>query len=62
MAWLAANWFSVLIFIAFVTMHIFGHGGHSGHSGHDKRKNRDQREKDEAQSNVMNARVGRHQH
>jgi len=33
MAWFAANWFWVLIFIAFVAMHLFGHGGHSGHGG-----------------------------
>ena len=31
MAWFAANWFSVLIFIAFVGMHFFMHGGHGGH-------------------------------
>ena len=34
MAWFAANWFWVLIFIAFVGMHAFGHGGHGGHGGH----------------------------
>ena len=32
MAWLAANWFWVVIGIAFIAMHLFGHGGHSGHS------------------------------
>ena len=32
MAWLAANWFWVVIGIAFVAMHLFGHGGHGGHS------------------------------
>lgn len=31
MAWLAANWFWVLIFVAFLWMHIGGHGGHGGH-------------------------------
>ena len=30
MTWFAANWFSVLIFIAFVGMHFFMHGGHGG--------------------------------
>ena len=34
MTWLTANWFWVLISIAFVAMHLFGHGGHGGHSGH----------------------------
>ncbi len=32
MAWLAANWFWVVIGIAFVAMQLFGHGGHGGHS------------------------------
>lgn len=33
MEWLAENWFSVLIAIVFVGMHMFGHGGHGGHGG-----------------------------
>jgi len=33
MEWLTANWFWVVIFIAFVAMHVFGHGGHGGHGG-----------------------------
>ena len=34
MEWLTANWFWVLIFAAFIGMHLFGHGGHGGHRGH----------------------------
>ena len=34
MAWLTANWFWVLIFIAFISMHLVGHGGHGGHGSH----------------------------
>ena len=34
MAWLIENWFWLLIFGAFVSMHLFGHGGHGGHGGH----------------------------
>ena len=30
MAWFTANWFWVFIFIAFIAMHLFGHGGHGG--------------------------------
>ena len=30
MEWFTANWFWVLIFIAFIAMHLFGHGGHGG--------------------------------
>jgi hypothetical protein len=35
MDWLSANWVWILIAIAFVGMHMFGHGGHGGHGGHD---------------------------
>ena len=30
MAWLSQNWVWVLFFVAFVAMHLFGHGGHGG--------------------------------
>ena len=31
MQWLSENWVFLLISIAFVAMHLFGHGGHGGH-------------------------------
>ncbi len=31
MDWLAQNWIWVLFAVAFVAMHLFGHGGHGGH-------------------------------
>ena len=34
MDWLAQNWIWVLFGIAFVAMHLFGHGGHGGYGGH----------------------------
>jgi hypothetical protein len=34
MDWLAQNWIWVIFGIAFVAMHLFGHGGHGGHLGH----------------------------
>ena len=34
MAWLVENWFWILTFIAFVAMHMFGHGGDGGHGDH----------------------------
>ena len=34
MEWFSQNWVWVLFFIAFMSMHMFGHGGHGGHSGH----------------------------
>jgi Protein of unknown function (DUF2933) len=64
MAWFTANWFWVLVFIAFVAMHMFGHGGHGGHSGHgggDRQRSRDENEKDEAKGPVE-TRSGGHQH
>ena len=33
MDWLAENWVGVLVFAAFIGMHLFGHGGHGGHGG-----------------------------
>jgi hypothetical protein len=65
MAWFTANWFWVLIFIAFIAMHLFGHGGHGGHSGHGGghlQRNRDEKETDEAQGRVVNPSSGGHQH
>jgi len=63
MDWLAANGFWVLIFIAFIAMHLFGHGGHGGHSGHgggDRQRKTDVR--DEAKGRVVNTSSGGHQH
>ncbi len=34
MTWLAENWIWVIFGVAFVAMHLFGHGGHGGHGGH----------------------------
>lgn len=31
MNWFLENWVFVLIAIAFIALHLFGHGGHSGH-------------------------------
>lgn len=30
MDWLAQNWVWMLVGVAFVAMHLFGHGGHAG--------------------------------
>ena len=62
MEWITANWFWVLIFIAFIAMHMFGHGGHSGHGGRDHKRSADQRENNEAQSRVVPTSSGGHQH
>jgi hypothetical protein len=65
MEWLTANWFWVVIGVAFIAMHLFGHGGHGGHRGRgggDRKRSRDEREKDEAQGRVVNTSSGGHQH
>ena len=65
MAWATANWFWVLIFIAFIVMHLFGHGAHGGHSGHgggDRQRSRDEGDKDEARGRAANTSSGGHQH
>lgn len=40
MQWLSQNWFAVLIFVAFIAIHLFGHGCHGGHAGHGRRQER----------------------
>ena len=45
MTWFTENWFWILIFVAFIAMHLVGHGGHGGHGSHsgheDNRKRND---------------------
>ena len=65
MAWLTENWFWILTFIAFVAMHLFGHGGHGDHGGHgggDRHRSADAEEKDEAQSRTGDRTSGGHRH
>ena len=33
MEWLSQNWVFLIVAVAFVAMHLFGHG-HGGHGGH----------------------------
>jgi hypothetical protein len=65
MTWLTANWFWVLIAVAFVAMHLFGHGGHSGHGGHregDRQRSTDDRDTDDARGRRVNTGAGGHAH
>lgn len=68
MAWFTENWFWVVTLIAFIAMHMFGHGGHGGHGGHsghaggDRQRDKDEREKGESQGRVDNTSSGGHQH
>lgn len=64
MAWFTANWFWVLIFIAFIAMHLFGHGGHGGNGGHsshgggDRQRGKGERESD---ARIVSESSGGHQ-
>ncbi len=52
MDWLAENWFWVLVGIAFIGMHMFGHGGHGGHGTHgDHGKHDDDEDEDKQRKN-----------
>ena len=59
MAWLTENWFWILTFIAFVAMHLFGHGGHGGG---DRRPAVGASETDGSQSRAANNKSSGHQH
>lgn len=43
MVWLSQNWVWVLFFVAFLAMHLFGHGGHGGHGGRSEGADKDSR-------------------
>ena len=65
MAWVTANWFWVLVFVAFIGMHLFGHGAHGGHGGHgggNRQRSTDEGDKDEERNRNVNTRPGGHQH
>ncbi|MCY1167684.1 hypothetical protein D9M73_76520 [compost metagenome] len=62
MAWLTENWFWILTFIAFIAMHMFGHGGHGSHGGGDRERSANTKEAGAAQSRSGDARSGGHHH
>ena len=59
MAWLSENWFWIVTFIAFIAMHLFGHGNHGGG---DRKRVADGEEAGAAQSRAGHTRSGGHQH
>jgi hypothetical protein len=61
MQWLVTNWFWVLFGIAFVGMHMFGHGGHGGHAG-DHQRMADGDGLDESPRWSADGAAGGHQH
>ncbi len=62
MTWFVENWFWILTFIAFVAMHMFGHGGHGGHGGGGRRRSEGGNESDEAQRPASDKKSGGHRH
>lgn len=65
MEWLTANWFWLVTFIAFIAMHVFGHGRHGGHGGHgggDRQRSEGDQDKRDAQGRPVNTGAGGHQH
>lgn len=36
MQWLQSNWIWIAMGVAFIAMHLFGHGMHGGHGGHNR--------------------------
>ncbi len=68
MARLTENWFWLVTFMAFIAMHMFGHGGHGGHCGHgrhggdDRERSADGTQAGAGQSRSPDAKPGGHQH
>ena len=64
MAWLTENWFWILTLIAFIAMHLFGHGGHGSRGGHggDRQRSPDGKQEAVVQSRAGGTRSGGHQH
>lgn len=53
MDWLSQNWFWIFIFVAFIGLHMFGHGGHGGHGGHSQRQERPEAGKEGKKDNSL---------
>lgn len=62
MEWLTTNWFWVVIGVAFIVMHLFGHGGHGDHGGGDRQRRSDETENEGSAGSGVNKRAGGHQH
>ena len=56
MEWLAENWIFLVVAMAFVAMHVFGHGGHGGH------RHSDEEERDAGKSSAQGTARRGHRH
>jgi hypothetical protein len=45
MEWLSENWVFILVAVAMVAMHLFGHGGHGGDGGHGSHRRDSEKER-----------------
>jgi hypothetical protein len=50
MEWLAENWLWIVFAIAFVAMHMFGHGGHGAHGNHESPENNKDKKREQKSS------------
>ncbi len=52
MQWLSQNWVWVVVLVAFIAMHMFGHGAHGGGcgGGHDQNRQKDESADDKRSS------------
>ena len=64
MDWFVTNWFSILIFIAFIAMHFVMHPGHGGHggSGHQRSKTKTDLENEESKGQDADQSSSGHRH
>ena len=62
MAWFAENWFWTLVFIAFMAMHMFGHGSHGGHGGRGRHRHGSEAGDDEQKDRTVDPPSDGHQH
>ncbi len=61
MDWLIENGFWVVVGIAFVAMHLFGHGGHGGHGSHGGHSN-DSESQHDSEAAERNDQQQKHRH
>ena len=62
MDWLSENWIWVIFGVAFIAMHMFGHGGHRGHGGRGGAKRPDDERVGGASPTVSNDTKSAHRH
>ena len=62
MDWFVTNWFSILIFIAFIAMHFVMHAGHGGHGGAGHQRSKADLEHEESKGQDADQSSSGHRH